>query len=421
MSYFDYKGNNLYCEKVRIKDIAQKVGTPAFIYSHHAFTDHINQLQTAFKKVNPIICYSMKANSNLAVLKSVVKQGAGLDIVSVGELYRAKKVKCDPKKIVFAGVGKSDREIEEAIKFGILLFNVESEPELELINRVASRLKRKAKVSLRVNPAVDPKTHAKIATGKSESKFGIDLQTARNIFSKRKKYKGISLCALHVHIGSQIVKGDPFVKAFKKVVSFVEELERQGVQIEYLNLGGGLGVVYHDEKPLSAKQFANQILPIFKGKKFKLIFEPGRFVAANAGVLIGEVLYVKKTDVKQFAITDAAMNDLIRPSLYEAYHGVLPVRKSKLKKQTYDVVGPICESGDYFAKNRKIQKLDSGDLIAVMSAGAYGFVMASNYNSRPRACEVLVRGKKFAVVRKRETFKSLMAGESIPSLVSSKN
>lgn len=416
MHDFIYKKNELYCEGVKISEIVKAVGTPAYIYSHKTIVEHIHKIQKAFQSVEPIICYSMKANSNLSVLRAVINQGAGLDIVSGGELYRARKAGCAPEKIVFAGVGKSEEEIEAAIRYGILLFNVESEPELQKINKVAGRLRKTTQVSLRVNPGVDPHTHDHIATGKSESKFGMEFSAVRKIFENRSRYPHVSLCALHVHIGSQIVTGDPFLEAFEKALSFVDEIEKMKVTIKYLNLGGGLGVIYSNENPQTAAQFAKTVLPLFRGRKFKLIFEPGRFVAANAGILVGQVHYIKKTDVKNFAITDAGMNDLIRPSLYDAHHEVYPlVRKPSARKEMYDVVGPICESGDFFAKDRHVQKLEAGEHIALMSAGAYGFVMSSNYNSRPRACEVLVKGKRYAIVRKRENFQTLIAGETIAS------
>ncbi len=414
MHDFTYKKNELYCEKVAIRDIVKKVGSPVYIYSHKTITDHIRKIQQAFRTVKPLICFSMKANSNLAVLETVIKTGAGLDIVSLGELFRARKAGCDPKKIVFAGVGKSEEEIETAIRAGILLFNVESGPELERIDEVAVRLKKRVKVSLRVNPDVDPHTHHHIATGKAESKFGMDFKTAKKYFQSRSQFQGADLCAIHVHIGSQIVIGDPFVEAFRKVLEFVKELESLGVLIEYLNLGGGLGVIYNEESPQSADAFAKKILPLFRGRSYRLIFEPGRFVVANAGILATKVIYIKETQVKKFAIVDAAMNDLIRPSLYGAYHGVRPLTlESHLSESTYDVVGPICESGDVLAKERKIQKLKSGDLIALMTAGAYGFVMSSNYNSRPRVCEVMVKGSRFQIIRKRETLQDLIRGESL--------
>ncbi|MCM8775477.1 MAG: diaminopimelate decarboxylase [Candidatus Omnitrophica bacterium] len=418
MHDFYYRGKELYCEKVRVLDIVRKVGTPVYIYSHNTLIEHVEKLQKAFQSVQPLICYSVKANSNLAVLKSLIAKGTGLDIVSGGELYRAKQVGCDPRKIVYAGVGKTEPEIEEALRYGILLFNVESRPELELIHQVAQRLKKRANISLRINPGVDPRTHHHIATGKLESTFGIDLDTARQIFLKRFDYPSLNICGIHVHIGSQIVKGEPFVEAFRKIVGFIDSLEREGVRIETLNLGGGLGVIYNDEVPQTADQFAKNILSLFKGKKYRLILEPGRFIVANGGILVGRVLWVKQTKVKNFAVTDTGMGDLIRPSLYDAYHEVWPlVRKDHARKLTYDIVGPICESGDFLAKERHLAELESGDYLAFMTAGAYGFVMASNYNSRTRPAEVLVRADRFAVVRKREDFHSLVAGESVPAFV----
>lgn len=418
MHDFFYKGNELYCEQVRVRDIVKQVGTPVYIYSYKTFTDHLSKIQKAFKSVKPVICYSMKANSNLAVLKALVSKGAGLDIVSGGELYRAKKAGCPPEKIVYAGVGKTEAEIEEAIRYGILLFNVESVPELDAINKVAKRLKKIANVSLRVNPNVDPKTHHYIATGKSESKFGMDMDAARGVFARRAQYPALSICGIHVHIGSQIVTGQPFVEAFNKVLKFVDELEKQKVKIKFLNLGGGLGVIYSTENPQTAEEFAKKILPIFKGRKYQIVFEPGRFISANGGILVSEVLYIKQTKVKNFAIIDTGMNSLIRPTLYGAHHEVYPLTKNeKAKKWIYDVVGPICESGDFLAKERHIQELNAGDLVAFMTAGAYGFVMSSNYNSHPRPVEVMVKGKEFAVVRKRETIESLLQGETIPSFV----
>ncbi len=418
MHDFFYSGNELYCEKVRVRDIAEKVGTPVYIYSHKTFTEHLAKIQKAFKSVKPLICYSMKANSNLAILKSLVAKGAGLDIVSGGELYRAKKAGCPPEKIVYAGVGKTEDEIEQAIRYGILLFNVESVPELDAINAVAKRLKKTANISLRINPGVDPKTHDHIATGKAESKFGMDLDTARGVFHRRAHYSNLSICGIHVHIGSQIVTGQPFVEAFWKVLAFIDELEKDKVKIKFLNLGGGLGVIYSTENPQTAEEFAKNVLPLFRGRKYQVIFEPGRFISANGGILVSKVLYIKQTKVKNFAIIDTGMNSLIRPTLYGAHHEVYPLTKNeKSSKWVYDVVGPICESGDFLAKERHIQELKSGDLVAFMSAGAYGFVMSSNYNSHPRPVEVLVKGNKFAVVRKRETVASLLEGETIPSFV----
>ncbi len=412
---FYYKSGELYCEKVLVRDIAASVGTPVYIYSYKTITEHYTKLVSAFRSLDPLICYSIKANSNLAILKALVSKGAGLDIVSSGELFRALRVGCDPKKIVYAGVGKSRQEIEAAIRAGILLFNVESVPELDEIHRVAERLNKKVQVSLRVNPGIDPHTHAYIATGKAESKFGMDMDRAHALFIKKDRYPWISICGIHVHIGSQIVEGDPFVKAFRKVLIFITQLENEGHPIKFLNLGGGLGIIYSDEKPQTAEAYAKQLIPLFKGKKLRLIFEPGRFIVGNGGVLVTRVLYVKQTNVKNFAIIDAGMNDLIRPTLYDSHHEIWPLKKvSKPKRTVYDVVGPVCESGDFLAKDRYVQELKAGDELAFLSAGAYGFSMSSNYNSRPRAAEVMVKGNKFFVIRKREVNADLIRGEKIP-------
>lgn len=416
---FQYRGDALYCEGVRISDITAKVGTPVYIYSYKTLVEHMVKLQKAFCRLRPLICYSMKANSNLAVLKVITEAGAGLDVVSGGELYRAKRVGCAPDKIVYAGVGKSKEEIEDALRYGILLFNVESPAELDLIEKVAERFKKKTSISLRINPGIDPHTHDHIATGREESKFGMDIGTAREIFLKRSSSRWLDLAGVHVHIGSQIISGEPFVEAFRKILTFIGELEQQGMEIRYVNLGGGLGVIYSNERPQTARQFASKILPLFRKKKYRLILEPGRFVTANAGILVGRVLFIKTTKVKNFAIVDIGMNDLLRPTLYGAYHEIYPLRrKSSAERWMYDVVGPICESGDFLAKDRYLPELKAGDHLALMTAGAYGFVMASNYNSRPRPAEVLVRGREFAVIRKRESYQNLVQGETMPAFLS---
>jgi diaminopimelate decarboxylase len=418
MHDFHYKKKELYCESVSIRKVADEVGTPFYLYSYKTLTEHLMKLKNAFRLVKPLICFSVKANSNLAVLRSLVKKGAGLDVVSGGELYRALKAGCPASKIVYAGVGKTSAEIEEAIQKQILLFNVESIPELDEINQAARKLNKKVKVSLRLNPAVDPETHSHIATGKAESKFGMDFGVASQIFFGSERFTHLSICGVHAHIGSQIVKGEPFVKAFRKVLLFVSNLERKGIRIEFVNLGGGLGIIYSDEKPQTADQFAKKMVPLFKGRKFQLIFEPGRFIAGNSGIFVTKAIYIKKTPSKQFAIVDGGMNDLIRPALYDSFHDVWSVSKNgSSESYRYDVVGPICESGDFLAKNRKLEVIHPGDLIALASAGAYGFTMSSNYNARPRAAEVLVRGGRYSVVRKRESRSDLIRGESIPSWV----
>ncbi|MDP2905085.1 MAG: diaminopimelate decarboxylase, partial [Candidatus Omnitrophota bacterium] len=376
MHEFHYHDNHLYCEKVRVEDLAQKFGTPLYIYSYHTLLDHFIKLEQAFRAINPLICYSVKANSNLAILKALVEKGAGLDIVSGGELFRAKLAGCPAQKIVYASVGKTDAEIEEAIHSGILFFNVESLPELENINRIAGRMNRVPKVAIRINPDVEPKTHKFITTGKLTNKFGIDLASAAKILSLRGGLANVNICGLHIHIGSQITEAAPFVEAIKKVLSFIKKLGKEGVKIEYLNIGGGLGIIYNDEKPQTALKYARRILPYLKKSGLKIIMEPGRFIVGNAGILVARVQYVKTTPKKKFVIVDAGMNDLIRPALYGAYHQILPLRSTINDQRStvkVDIVGPICESGDFLAKERLMPPVQEGAYLAVMGAGAYGF------------------------------------------------
>ncbi len=417
MHEFKYRNNELHCEGVKVADVARKFGTPAYIYSKKTLIDHFQKIKQALKPVNPLICFSIKANSNLALLKTLSKEGAGMDVVSGGELFRAKKIGVLPKKIVYAGVGKSESEITEAIRMGILFFNVESEPELISIDRVARGLKRQACVCLRVNPDVEAHTHKFITTGKSENKFGLDMRTAEDLFLRRHTFPNIELCGIHIHIGSQVTKQAPFVKAIRKILKMIARLSKQGIRLTYLNIGGGLGIIYRDEKPQTAKAFARAVVPLLKKSRLKIILEPGRFIAGNSGILVARVAYVKKTPLKNFAIVDAGMNDLIRPSLYDAYHEILPVKQRTryaIQVIKYDIVGPICESGDFFAKGRKLSMLEAGDFLAIMSAGAYGFTMSSNYNSRPRAAEVLVDKNKFSLIRRRETYSDLIRQEIMP-------
>lgn len=415
MHEFKYRGNVLCCERARIPAIARKVGTPFYLYSRQTLADHFRKLKEAFEEIDPLICFSMKSNSNLSVCKALQNEGAGFDIVSGGELYKAMRIGADPKKIVYASVGKKSSEIEEAIRRGILLFNVESVPELLLINSVAGRMKRKADVAIRVNPDVAPKTHRYITTGKKETKFGMDFKTVEEIFDNSNRYRNLNVIGLHIHIGSQITESGPYVRALKKVMNFIETSR---IDVKVLNIGGGLGIVYSKERPQTAKQFAGAVLPILKKIDCKVILEPGRFIAGNSGILVMSVVYVKKTPTKKFVIVDAGINDLIRPALYGAYHEIQPVVKNEFaKKVKADVVGPICESGDFFAKDRSLPELESGDLLAIMSAGAYGFSMVSNYNARPKPCEVMVDGNKFYVVRERESYKDLVRGETIPGVL----
>jgi diaminopimelate decarboxylase len=420
MHEFKYVNNQLYCEKVKVADLAQKYGTPLYVYSYHTLISHFVKLQDAFRSIDPLICYSVKANSNLAILKALVDKGAGLDIVSGGELYRALQVGCPAEKIVYASVGKTDKEIEEAIRHKILFFNVESVPELENINRIAKSLNRVVQVAIRINPDVEPKTHKYITTGKLTNKFGIDLKAAQQILLVRKAFANAKINGLHIHIGSQITESAPYVAAISKIADFIAKLRKKGVKLEYLNIGGGLGIIYDKEIPQTAQKFAQKALPLLKKTGLKIIMEPGRFIVGNAGILVTKVLYVKSTPKKKFVIVDGGMNDLIRPALYGAYHNIVPLGSqvtSCKSQQKVDVVGPICESGDFFAKERKLPKVKAGDYLAVMSAGAYGFSMASNYNSRRRPEEVMVVKSEHFVIRKRETYEDLTRNEIVPAFL----
>lgn len=410
MHDFKYKEKNFHCENVKIAELAQRFGTPLYVYSYKTLVDHYSKLKSAFRQINPLICYSVKANSNLAILKALVNKGAGLDIVSGGELYRALKVGCSAQRIVYASVGKTDNEITSAISKGILFFNVESLAELENINRIARKLKKIIRVAIRINPDVEVSTHKYITTGKITNKFGIDLESAYKILLLRAKFSNLKICGLHIHIGSQITESAPFVAAIKKVLSFVQRLKSKGIELEYLNIGGGLGIVYDQETPQTAKIYADKISPLLQKTGLKIIMEPGRFIVGNAGILVTKVLYIKYTPKKKFIIVDAGMNDLIRPALYSAHHNILSLRKN-LKIEKADVVGPICESADFLAKERLIAKVKEGDYLAAMGAGAYGFSMSSNYNSRLRASEVMVSGNKIFVIRKRETYEDLVRNE----------
>ena len=420
MHDFKYKNNELCCEQVRIADIADKVSTPFYLYSYNTLLSHYRKLAAAFRALSPVICYSMKANSNLAILRALVKAGSGLDIVSGGELYKALLVGCDPKKIVYASVGKTEEEIRQAISKQILFFNVESLSELELINRVACDLRVSASVALRINPDVEPKTHSYITTGKLTNKFGIDLDTAYNIFKNRAEFVHLKFSGLHMHIGSQIIDGAPYILAIKKMIKFIKRLKEEAIDIHYLNIGGGLGIIYNNEKPQTAEEFAGKILPLLKSTGLKIILEPGRFIAGPSGILVAKILYIKKTPLKNFIIVDAGMNDLIRPSLYGAHHDILPLRKAesgKRKAESFDVVGPICESGDFLAKDRQMPELNEGDYLAVMSAGSYGFSMASNYNCRLKPAEIMVKGNKFYTTRKRDSYLDLVKKDVIPDFL----
>ncbi len=417
MNGFRYKKGQLYCDNVAIETIADIVGTPFYLYSANTLKRHVKAYQRAFSSVPHLIAYAIKANSNIALLRLLAKEGVGMDIVSIGELYRTRRAAVSADKIVFAGVGKTRQEMQEALRAGILLFNVESEQELVALNDAAKSLHLKAPVALRVNPDVNPKTHPYISTGLKKSKFGIAKVDALSLYRFAASLSHIHLLGIHSHIGSQLTEVKPFVDAVRKISEFIRSLRKEGFQIRYWNIGGGLGIQYDGEVPPLPADLAKNLLPILKESGLTIILEPGRSIVGNAGILVTRVLYTKKTAVKKFVVVDAGMNDLIRPSLYGAYHRILPVVLKKRPNQTVDVVGPICESGDFLAQDREMPRVDPDALLAVMSAGAYGFAMASNYNARPRAPELLVDQDDFYIIRERESFEDLIRGEKIPSFL----
>lgn len=429
MHSFCYRRGKLFCEGVSVESLAQKHGTPLYIYSQKTLADHFETLDAALSPLDHSICFAMKSNSNLAVLRVLAGLGAGFDLVSGGELRRVIAAGGDPKKCVFAGVGKTEAEIEFALRKGIYCFNVESEPELIRINRIAARLKKKAPIAVRVNPNVDAHTHAKITTGTYENKFGIQMEQVEAVYARASKLKNLRLRGIQMHIGSQLTSVEPFELAVKKVIPLATRLAAK-YNFEFLSIGGGLGIVYNPalasgsadwwKTPeakgiLTPTSFAARLVPLLKPLGLKILIEPGRFIVGNAGALVTRVEYVKQTGKKNFVIVNAAMNDLIRPAFYESYHEIVPLRQRNGKNVSSDVVGPICESGDTFCKNRPLPKVGEGDYLAMLSAGAYGFAMASNYNSRPLAAEVLVKGTKTAVIRERQDIESMWDLEKIPA------
>jgi diaminopimelate decarboxylase len=420
MHFFHYISDELYCENVPVQRICDEVGTPVFIYSRQTLERHFTIFQEPFSSVDHLICYSMKACSNLAVLKVFANLGGGVDIVSGGELYRALKAGVDASKIVYSGVGKKASEMDEALAAGILLFNVESEAELDLLDQRARAFGKRAAIALRVNPDVDPLTHPYISTGLKKNKFGIDSERSIEIYRKARTLKGVEPVGVDCHIGSQLTELSPFLEAIDLLQELIEKLRAEGTDIRYLDIGGGLGIPYEQEEPPLPSAYGKAIVERVAGLKVKLILEPGRLLVGNAGILATRVLYEKQGEEKSFIIVDAAMNDLIRPSLYKAHHSVWKVSPAKDKaiseaRILADVVGPICETGDFLAQSREMEPVESGELLAIMSAGAYGFSMSSNYNSRPRAAEVLVDGGEYHVIRSRETYDDLVRGEQIPT------
>jgi diaminopimelate decarboxylase len=408
MHYFNLKENTLWAEEVPIKKIVEKYGTPIYIYSARTLKRHFHAFDSAFHAIPHITCFSVKCNSNLHVLRVLKEEGAGADIVSGGELYRALRAEIDPKKIVFSGVGKQEHEIREALYADILMFNVESMQELEKINEIAISLNKRARVSFRINPDVDPNTHPYISTGLKQNKFGIDINDAIYAYSTAKELKGIEPIGIDCHIGSQLTEISPFLEALDKLKILYMELKERGIQIKYLDIGGGLGITYKEEEPPHPKEFGEALSKSLAGYPLTLILEPGRVIAGNAGILVTKVIYTKETHTKNFLIVDAGMNDLIRPSLYGSYHRIAEVTPMGRETKKYDIVGPICESGDFLAKDRELPEIYPGELLCVFSAGAYGFVMSSQYNSRPRAAEVMVSGDEFFLIRERETYRDLV-------------
>ena len=417
MNHFHYKNNELFAEDVTIRDIVAAVGSPVYVYSHATLTRHFKSFDDAFAAMPHTICYSMKANSTQSVLRTFINLGGGVDIVSGGELYRALKAGVDPQKVVYSGVGKKDDEIEYALNTGILMFNVESEQELTRISEIASRMGKTAGIAIRVNPDVDPGTHPYITTGLKNAKFGITIDRAMEEYTRATTLPGIDVIGIDMHIGSQLTKVNPFVDSIEKLKVMIAKLRGQGIDLKYFDCGGGLGIQYNAEEPPLPADYGKEIVAATKDLGMHLVFEPGRNMVGNAGILVAKTLYTKARDEKNFIMIDAGMNDLARPALYDSYHGVQAVTKDQDGMIVADIVGPICESGDFLAKGREVPMFKQDDLVAFMSAGAYGFAMSSSYNSRPRVAEVMVKGNTFEVIRERETIEDLIKGERIASFL----
>ena len=417
MHFFNYRDGQLYAEDVPLKEIVKRVGTPAYVYSHRTFERHFMVFDGSFKSLPHITCYSCKANSNVALLRTVAQLGGGADVVSGGELFRALKASIPAKRVVFSGVGKTEAEITYAARSAILMINMESADEVRTVARIGRRMQTKIPVSIRVNPEIDPKTHPYITTGLKKNKFGVLWQEARGLYREIAKEPYLTPVGISSHIGSQITQMGPFIDAVRSLRRMVAELRKGGIALTYIDIGGGLGISYKGELPPHPEQYGRAIEKELKGTGLTLILEPGRVIVGNTGIFVTRVLYVKKTPQKTFYIVDGAMNDLVRPALYDAYHEIIPLHEAGVKRLKVDVVGPICESGDFLAKDRKMPEVEPGAGVAVLGAGAYGFSMSSNYNSRRRVPEVLVRGDQFFVVRKRERLTDLVRGESIPEFL----
>ncbi len=412
MDFFKYRDGRLYAEDVELTGLAEVYGTPCYVYSRATIERHWRAFDAAFAGIEHLVCYAVKANSNLAVLNLMARLGSGFDIVSVGELERVLAAGGDPARIVFSGVGKQAHEIRRALELGIHCFNVESEPELERINAIAGELGTTAPVSLRVNPDVDAKTHPYISTGLKENKFGIDINRALEVYLRATGMAHIEVTGIDCHIGSQLTETAPFIDALERVLQLVDALYERGIALSHIDIGGGLGISYRDETPPLPGDYAAPLLDRLAGRDLKVLLEPGRAIVGNAGVLLTRVEYLKHTAEKDFAVVDAAMNDLMRPALYSAWQAIIPLVQREGATRRYDIVGPVCETGDFLGKERELN-IEAGDLLAVRSAGAYGFTMSSNYNSRPRPAEVMVDGDQAHLVRERETLGSLFKGEAL--------
>jgi len=411
MHHFEHRDGVLFAEEVNVTELAKQYGTPLYIYSAATFRRHFKAFDSAFGELDHLTCFSVKANSNLSVLKMLAQEGAGMDIVSGGELYRALQAGVDASRIVYSGVGKRDSEIRDALEARILMFNVESLAELERINQVAGEMGTTARVSFRINPDVDPQTHPYISTGMQKNKFGLDIDLSMDAYKRAAELENIEPVGMDCHIGSQLTSLDPFLEALDKLLAFHAKLKGIGIEIKYLDLGGGLGIPYNEEEPPHPAEFGKALSDKLKGLQLKVILEPGRVIAGNAGILVTEVVYTKSNPTKNFLIVDAAMNDLIRPSLYGSYHRIEEVEQKGRESKVFDVVGPICESGDFLARDRELPSVEQGERLVCYSAGAYGFTMSSNYNTRPRACELIVDGDEVIVARRRETYDDLLMNE----------
>jgi len=417
MHHFVYKNDNLYCEDVSVSHVAEQIGTPFYLYSYSTIERHFRVFENAFNGLDHLTCFSVKSNSNLAILRLLASEGGGADIVSGGELFRAMRAGITPDKTVYSGVGKTPEDIEMALKSDIFMFNVESDQELQTLNKVAGDIGCKATIAIRVNPDIESKTHPYVVTGSSENKFGIPIEDSISAYALAKHLKNIDVKGISCHIGSQLTEIDPFIEALQKLKELSKELKKMGLDIKFLNVGGGLGITYSDEKPPHPQEYARALKEAIGDNSITLILEPGRVITGNAGILVTRVLYTKSTKNKRFVIVDAGMNDLIRPALYNSFHAVQPVKITHSEMLPADLVGPICETGDFLAKDRKMPPFKPGDLVAVMSAGAYSFSMASNYNSRPRPAEVMVKENLFSIIRSRETYENLISGEVIPEFL----